>query len=196
MAGVARSLFISGAVALGAVGATVGFASAAIPDANGVITACYVKAPLDNNGIAPLLLKDAAKGGCPAGYTTLTWGQRGPQGATGAAGPPGPAGPKGDTGPQGPAGSAPAVVRVAGDAVRLANAGDKGDAQVSCGTGQHVTGGGYLVYDVEAHATARDVIVSQNGPLPGAGPGSDGWLVTVVNRGNDAIDVTAYALCE
>ena len=207
MSRITHTLMTAAGIGLAVAAAGMAVATAAIPDATGVITGCYAKAATDNSAVAPLMIKDAAKGGCPSGYATITWNQRGPQGAQGPAGVQGPAGAQGPQGPAGaqglqgaqgvpgPAGAAGTAVRRVGAAVRLANPGDKGDAQVSCDAGQHVTGGGYLVYDVEAQRTATDVIVAQSAPLPGAGPGSDGWLVTVINRSNDAVDVTAYALC-
>ncbi len=68
---------------------------AAIPDANGIIHACY-----RSNG--NLRLVD--RSGCTNQETTLSWNQSGPPGPQGAAGPQGEAGPPGTAGPQGPPG--------------------------------------------------------------------------------------------
>ena len=78
-----------------------GVAVASIPDASGVIHACY-----PSTGI--LRVVDTGKATkCPKGETPLTWsqtGQTGPSGATGAQGPTGPAGQQGPTGQSGPQG--------------------------------------------------------------------------------------------
>lgn len=190
-----RSLIVATGVALATACVGLAIATAAIPDAAGVITACYNASAAGNSGMSALMIKDTANGGCPKGDVALTWNQRGPQGAQGPQGLPGVQGPQGVQGPAGPAGAAGTVVRRVGSALSLPNAGDKGDAQVSCDPGQHVTGGGYLVFDVDAQRTATDVLVSQSAPLPGPDSSGIGWLVTATNRSIDAVEVTAYALC-
>lgn len=86
-----------------------GVAFAAIPGANGVISACYDKQS------GQVRVYDAAGGtpkGCGKTEAAITWNQQGPkgdqgdQGPQGPAGPAGPAGPTGATGPAGPAGPA------------------------------------------------------------------------------------------
>jgi Collagen triple helix repeat (20 copies) len=92
--------------------------SLGIPDASGVIHACYSQAigtfrPIDTGASPPQR--------CKNNETELTWNQQGPQGPVGATGPQGPTGPTGPTGaigasgatgatgasgPQGPAGPA------------------------------------------------------------------------------------------
>jgi hypothetical protein len=78
------------------VAAAAGVAYAAIPNSNGVVSACYAKA-------GDLRVIDAEAGGqCKSGETALSWSRQGPKGDAGPqgpAGPAGPAGPKGDRGP-------------------------------------------------------------------------------------------------
>jgi hypothetical protein len=65
-----------------------GIAYANIPDANGVIHACYKKTS-PNQGTLSVI--DTEKGQtCSGGAISLTWNQTGPQGAPGAQGPQGP----------------------------------------------------------------------------------------------------------
>src|SRR3954447_22129201 len=94
-----------------------GIAWAAIPDADGVFTAC-IAADGSVRMIDPSL--DGTAGHCVGGENRVSWnkkgieGPKGPTGATGPQGPrgaqgaPGPAGgppgPQGETGPQGPKG--------------------------------------------------------------------------------------------
>jgi hypothetical protein len=114
---------------------------ASIPDANGVIHACYGK----SGGNVRVL--DAANATCGGNETSLTWNQTGlagPMGPQGPAGPAGPAGPKGDkgdkgdtgatgpVGPQGPKGEtgatgATGAAGPAGPAGPRGPKGDKGD---------------------------------------------------------------------
>jgi hypothetical protein len=98
---------VIGTGAIIAVIAIVSYAS--IPDANGVITGCYVTA---SGGLRVI---DASVSKCTPGETKITWNQTGPQGPPGPIGPQGPAGlqglqgaagPAGPTGPAGPAGQA------------------------------------------------------------------------------------------
>lgn len=98
-----------------AVVVAVGVAYAAVPDANGVINACYRKSNDDEKG--QLRIVDRA-GDCKKNEQALSWnqvgprgpkgdtGDTGPRGATGATGAQGPAGPTGPQGPAGPTGAA------------------------------------------------------------------------------------------
>jgi hypothetical protein len=84
-----------------------GIAYAAIPDSNGVIHACYLKAAGGQPQGSLRVIDTAKSQTCKATETALNFNQTGPQGAPGAAGAPGPkgaAGPKGATGAKGPAG--------------------------------------------------------------------------------------------
>lgn len=65
-----------------------GIAYATIPDADGVIHACYQK----NQGALRVIDTDKAQT-CSSSESTLTWSQTGPQGQPGQQGPPGPTGP-------------------------------------------------------------------------------------------------------
>jgi hypothetical protein len=74
-------------------------AHATIPDANGVIHACYTKST------GGLHIIDDSVTTCKSGETSLTWSVQGPQGPEGATGATGPAGPAGAAGPAGPTGA-------------------------------------------------------------------------------------------
>ena len=91
-----------GHVVAAAVGLTIGLGGAvwaSIPDASGVIHACY-KA---QNG--QLRIVDPSQGQtCVPSETPLQWNQAGPAGTPGAPGAPGAAGTAGPQGPAGPAG--------------------------------------------------------------------------------------------
>jgi hypothetical protein len=73
-----------------------GIAYAAIPDASGVVHACYAKS-------GQLFVIDSAAT-CGRDRTALMWNQTGPAGARGPAGPAGAAGAAGPAGPAGPGG--------------------------------------------------------------------------------------------
>ena len=83
-----------------------GVAYATIPDASGVIHACYKT----NNG--QLRVVDDATESCKSSETEIAWSQVGPSGPTGATGP---SGASGSSGPSGPAGSALGYAHVAAD---------------------------------------------------------------------------------
>jgi hypothetical protein len=108
---------VAAAVATMALIAAGGIAYANIPDANGVIHACYKKTS-PNQGTLSVI--DTEKGQtCSGGAIPLTWNQTGPQGAPGAPGAPGT---PGAPGPQGPsdawfADQASAQVPVLGSAI-------------------------------------------------------------------------------
>ena len=107
-------------------------AFAAIPDAGGVIHACYLKSG------GSIRVIDATTMTCKATESALDWNQQGqqglpgpqgPKGDTGAAGPAGPAGPqgaKGDTGAKGETGATGAA-GPKGDTGPAGPAGPKGD---------------------------------------------------------------------
>lgn len=93
------------AIAVG--GAAFGIATAvqaSIPDANGVIHACYTTSLAHGNPTGALRVIDTAtaNGHCASWEQPLSWNQRG---ATGPSGPAGVTGPKGSTGARGPTGS-------------------------------------------------------------------------------------------
>jgi hypothetical protein len=80
-----------------AVGA--GIAIASIPDASGVIHACYKTSQGQTR-----IVQSAAD--CNPSETAVQWSQTGVAGPAGPPGPPGPTGPQGPTGPVGPTGPA------------------------------------------------------------------------------------------
>lgn len=96
-----RSWLAGGLVAALVTAGLVMIVHAAIPDANGVIHACY-------RGNGNLRLVDRSN--CVSNETLVSWNQTGPQGPQGVPGPQGIAGaqgqvgPQGATGPQGPPG--------------------------------------------------------------------------------------------
>jgi hypothetical protein len=118
------------AALLVAVGATV--AVAAIPSADGTITAC-----MKSDGTIRLIDTDAGVS-CKSNERAVTWNQTGPPGPAGPAGPPGEQGP---AGPQGPPGvSAYEIVSTS----RTFDAGDVAAVtQVTCPDGKRVLGGGF-----------------------------------------------------
>ena len=78
---------------------SVGIAYAAIPDASGVISGCFV------SGQGQLRVIDKDKGEtCKNNETAISWNQKGPKGDKGDKGDIGPQGPQGQTGAQGPQG--------------------------------------------------------------------------------------------
>jgi hypothetical protein len=89
---------VVGVTVVGVLAAGAVVAQAAIPNADGSITACY------NTGNGFVRLVDASAT-CLGGEAKVSWNQKGPQGATGPQGPQGATGDTGATGPQGPAGS-------------------------------------------------------------------------------------------
>lgn len=89
-------------------GVAAGVAYAAIPSANGTISACK-----DNKGSLKVIDADAGQT-CNPNQQLLTWNQQGPQGPIGPAGAQGAAGPQGPAGPAGPSG-----VILSGQAVAL-----------------------------------------------------------------------------
>ena len=93
----------SGGVVLAIVAAAAlagGVAYATIPNSDGVIDGCYLKAT------GSLRVIDPSKAHrCLSVEKAIHWNQTGPQGPTGLQGPAGASGPQGATGPQGPAGA-------------------------------------------------------------------------------------------
>jgi hypothetical protein len=214
---VAGALTLSLAVAGGG-GAWAAAAMGGVPDAAGVIHACY-----DTDGrLKPIALVDSSTvKTCPRGWSPLAFNQTGPQGpqglqgvtgATGAIGATGATGDAGATGATGPAGSNGAagssgisgyeIVTV--DTSGL-NSGD--DARAYCHAGKHALGGGAEVSDQGTVAGQR-AIVSGSGPILGG----IAWEATIeseftaevddaLDRGNSffgnagAFTLTVWAVC-
>jgi hypothetical protein len=91
-----RFKLVSATALLAAVAVVASAAYAAIPDAAGVIHACYKK----NGSVRLLDTETQPPGTCAKHETAVSWNVQGPQG------PPGPAGERGDAGPPGPPGAA------------------------------------------------------------------------------------------
>ena len=182
----ARMIAALGTVGVGAVVIAATAASASIPDSGGSITACYVAGTTSSGAMAPLLVKDTSKGGCPSGYTAVTWSLRGIPGPKGDPGPRGEPGPKGDPGPAGPSGLS--VTQRTGSAVRVP-AGTSGSAFANCATGEHVVSGGFQALDPSSGTVSFDLEPAQIGPL------GTGWGVIGRNLGRDPMDLIVTVVC-
>jgi hypothetical protein len=95
---VRRCLIAAGVAGLVAGG---GIASAAVPDADGVIHACFDATSGQARIVDP---KTGSPKGCGKNEIALDWNRQGPKGDQGEVGPQGPVGPAGSTGPAGPIG--------------------------------------------------------------------------------------------
>ena len=129
-----KKWFIVGALVAAAVAAA--SAWAAIPAANGVINACYVK------NIGLLRVIDEGKK-CSHIETPLAWNAQGPKGDTGpqgAQGQAGAAGPQGPAGPPGPAGASTVTFAISPQAVILA-----GDGSLTKVVAKHLPAGDWAV---------------------------------------------------
>lgn len=98
---VLRKPVLAGTLAVASSVALTGSTYASIPDANGVIFACY---NAKDNPAELMVLNTAKTPSCPTGQTSVTWNQKGPTGPAGPQGAAGPTGPTGATGAQGPTG--------------------------------------------------------------------------------------------
>ena len=164
--------------------AGVGWAQAAIPDEQGMITGCY------NSTSGALRVIDAAKTKCASSERALTWNQRGvpgPAGPSGAAGPAGPAGPTGPTGSPGPAGisgyefvESPEITVSPGQPLAHWE---------HCSTGKVAFGGGYYVSREQGVVPASMPLLNDdNTPI--------GWSISVVNESTDYnVYLRVYAIC-
>lgn len=92
-----RNVKLIAALGIGVVIGSAGLAFAAVPDAAGVIHACYRSSGGLANGTLRVI--DSENGDtCNTGETAISWNQTGPQGPVGATGPQGPQGPTGPAG--------------------------------------------------------------------------------------------------
>jgi hypothetical protein len=168
--------------AIAGAAAMVAIVHAAIPDANGVIHACYMASD------GSLRLVNAAAD-CKKNETALAWSQTGPQGPQGIQGPQGPQGPQGVQGPQGiqgvqgPAGIS-GLERVQENSPFDAVATKQ--VRAYCPTGKKVVGGGYLFF-----FGGPTVPIRTNAPTLDL----DSWLVSGTNFENTPWSVTAIAIC-
>jgi hypothetical protein len=150
-----------------------GLAFAAIPSADGTITACYTR----NAGLltarGSLRVVDSTSH-CQSNETALSWSERGPQGPQGpqgvagdqgpqgAQGIQGPQGAPGPTGPQGPAGAAGTsgyeIVEV-----NLRSLQATFQAYAKCPTGKRAVGGSASVYGPDGPSDGWAIF--QQGPI-------------------------------
>jgi hypothetical protein len=168
-----KKVFIAGLALVTASAIVAGIALASIPDAAGVIHACY------GNQFGILRVIDTAKGqSCRKGETALDWNQQGPPGPQGVAGPQGPQGAPGISG-----------YEVVVDRETLFNivAEDIAAAQAACPQGKTVLGGGANTLQ------GAELSLKTSGPtVPGA------WRVEYVNTSGKMLfqaDVWAFAIC-
>jgi len=171
-----RTALIAGALTLSLVALGGGAAMAAgaiggVPDASGVIHACYTTA----GGLKPLVLVDSSKvSNCPHGWSPLAFNQTGPQGAQGLQGVQGIPGATGATGSQGATGAtgaagAAGASGVSGYEIVTADTTgmDPGDsARAYCPTGKRALGGGGAVTKQGAEA-GYYAIVESSAPILG-----------------------------
>jgi hypothetical protein len=168
-----RTALIAGALTLSLVALGGGAAMAAgaiggVPDASGVIHACYTT----SGGLKPVVLVDSSKvSTCPRGWSALAFNQTGPQGAQGLQGVQGIPGATGATGQQGATGAngAAGASGVSGYEIVTAdttgmNPGD--DARVYCPPGKHALGGGGAVTKQGTEA-GYYAIVDSSAPILG-----------------------------
>ena len=143
---------------------------AAIPDASGVIYACYRA-----NGNLRLVDKSS----CTSSETALTWNQTGPQGPAGTPGPQGATGPQGQPGTPGPAGIVGYEIINTHETLPL-----NGSIEVTatCPTGKRVIAGGYV---------APSVLDTASSSRP---EGDKGWRVEFKSNGGKG-DASVYAIC-
>jgi hypothetical protein len=165
MIGLFKKRWWIGPMVAGLAIAAVAIVQAAIPDASGVIHACYT-----SKG-ALRVVNNAAD--CKNNETVLSWSQKGPQGVPGPQGQPGP------TGPAGPAG-------VSGYEI-INNLGTlplNGTVAViaTCSVGKRVIGGGYVV-------PATGDIAGLSRP-----EGNNAWRVDFKSNGGSG-DASVYAIC-
>ena len=142
---------------------TAGVAYAAIPDGNGVFTACKLNATGTIRLIDTSLGSTSLLGRCTSLETQLTWNQGGPKGPLGDKGPTGDKGPIGDKGPAGD----PGVTGTSGYEVVSAQTGENETTPklvaVVCPAGKHLLGGGARVLTLRPGGA----FLSINGPSPG-----------------------------
>lgn len=138
-----KMLFGFAALAVAAAG---GIAYASIPDANGVIHACYSANGTGIPGGTPLKIVDTA---CTNGQAEITWGQVGPQGPAGEKGDPGEKGDKGDPGEPGAPGISGAYANYAADWEPIGEGLTRTVASVTVPAGSYVLNAVVKALDIE-----------------------------------------------
>jgi hypothetical protein len=162
-------------------------AYAAIPAANGTISACK-----DSKGALKVIDVEAGQA-CSGSQQLLAWSQQGPAGPQGPAGAQGPAGPQGAQGLQG----APGI-----SGYQIVHADSPSDdtdrtkeATAYCPAGKRPLGGGHVLTD--GWTPDDDYTLTESSPAAGLLPG---WRVRVTWEGVGALEMTswsvrAYAIC-
>jgi hypothetical protein len=166
-------------VILGGLLVLAGTAVASIPDADGVIHACY-----RDDGDVRLI--DPSVTTCKAKETPIDWNQAGPTGPPGPAGAPGPPGPQGIEGPEGPAGS-PGVSGyeiVFGDEATVAP-GAFEVLNALCPDSKRPLGGGYTA--------EAGLLVLVDAPI--VFQAVEGWRVSVHNDAAGSRAASVFAIC-
>jgi hypothetical protein len=160
-----RKLIALAALAV-AVAAISGLAYAAIPGADGVISACR-----DSRGALKVIDAEAGQS-CGSNQQPLIWNQQGPQG---------PAGPPGASGVSG--------WQYVVSPGRDIQPGSAGGSNVDCPVGKKALGGG--VSQSFADAEFR---VSETAPAGSYGTGT-GWYAYVYNDGPEAATMYVWVIC-
>jgi hypothetical protein len=178
-----------------AVGATVfGIATAvqaSIPDASGVIHACYNRNLAHGNPTGALRVIDTGKpnGNCNPSEAQLDWNRAGATGARGATGAPGPTGAPGRTGVTGPTGAAgtSGLTIVTKDQGNLL-AGGAFDLDTSCPAGKIAINGGYL-----SNSPGADLRNAFNFGSMFNGAPNGTWRITIFTHANG--DIVTMVTC-
>ena len=161
----------------------VGLAVASIPDAGGVIHACY-----KNSQGQTRIVESAAD--CNPAETPIQWSQTGPAGPsgpagpTGPAGPPGPAGPvgpQGPTGPQGPAGTPGSSFLAGSSGGQLSNGNNGGGCGGFIGVGSCAFTRDVVAQVVPVGGSVHNLYVHLSA-APGIGV-HERWAIIVNNAG-------------
>ena len=156
-----------------------------IPDAAGVIHACY-----DNNRGNLRVVESPAS--CRTNEQAISWNQIGPTGPTGPTGPEGlpgvrgPEGIQGPTGPTGPQGPGLSGYEINHELVEIPAFGTRGEF-VGCSPNKMVTGGGF---DLTAEGLLA-VKVNKNEPHSTG----LGWTGNFTSIADSPVHVIVYAIC-
>lgn len=161
----------------------VGIAVASIPDASGVIHACYKTSQGQTR-----IVESAAD--CNPAETPIQWSQTGPQGPAGPVGPQGPigpqgpagpVGPQGPTGPQGPAGTPGSSFLAGSSGGQLSNGNNGGGCGGFIGVGSCASSRDVVAQVVPVGGSVHDLYV-QLSAAPGVGV-HERWAIIVNNAG-------------
>lgn len=175
------------AVAIGA--AVFGIATAvqaSIPDANGVIHACYNTSLAHGNPTGVLRVVDTSKANanCASWEVPLSWKPVGPTGPMGATGATGARGTTGVTGPTGATGNS-GFTMIKKDLGNFAHGGAF-DAFIDCPTGKIATSGGIDAFQADLQNSFNDGLISHGVP-------NGRWRTTFFT--NQDSDITLTVTC-